>query len=121
MRRQEEQWRLTALQMSVERKWHTDGFSLDVSPIINTVSGSRATPSGLGLDEIHSAVAAECFDVSAAGKEEDGRLRLPLGVSVMSGETWLEVAFKDKAGVERVLRRDFLSGVEAPKVEVWTK
>ena len=31
---------------------------------VNTVSGSRMIPSGLGLDEIHSAVAADCFEVS---------------------------------------------------------
>ncbi|OLQ04889.1 Sodium channel protein type 11 subunit alpha [Symbiodinium microadriaticum] len=98
-------WRLTALQMSVERKWHVDGFSLDVSPIVDTVDGGRITPSGLSLDEIHSAVASDCFEVSGVGMGEDGRLRLPLGVSVMCGETWLEVAFKDKTGMERILRR----------------
>ena len=59
--------------------------------------------------------------VSAAGMDEDGRFRLPLGVSVTLGTTSLEVAFKDKAGMERILRRDFLSEEEAPKVAVWTK
>jgi len=120
VRRDEETWRLTALQMSVERKWHVDGFSLDVSPIVNTVDGGRITPSGLSLDEIHSAVASDCFEVSSAGMGENGRLCLPLGVSVTCGETWLEVAFKDRTGTERILRRDFLSQGDASKVTVRT-
>jgi len=110
---------LIALQMSVERKWHAESFSLDVSPIVNTVSSSRPIPSGLSIDEIHSAVAADCFEVSSARMQEDGTLRLPLGVSVQYSESSLEVAFKDKAGSERILRRDFVEGEDAPKVAVW--
>lgn len=107
------QWLMEGpLNVSVERKWHAEGFSLDVAQHVNTAPSSKATPSGLGLDEISSAVAAKCFleDSGATGsRSADGLLSLPFGLALRLEGSRLQVSQTDGKRTERVLLRDFLS------------
>eukprot|EP00930_Biecheleria_cincta_P038058 TRINITY_DN26149_c0_g1_i2.p1 TRINITY_DN26149_c0_g1~~TRINITY_DN26149_c0_g1_i2.p1 ORF type:complete len:360 (+),score=40.64 TRINITY_DN26149_c0_g1_i2:71-1150(+) len=118
--------------VSVERKWHSVGYSLPCSPLINTAGGStRGIPSGLDLDDINSAVAASCFaspeiigkDQSSEG--QDDLLMLAVGISVRAGDTWLEVSRKARDGSEVIVRREFevQEGHAVPivKVHTWKK
>lgn len=120
------------VRVSVERKWHSVGYSLPCSPLIDTAGGStRGIPSGLDLDDIDSAVAASCFacpgiiGTNQSSEGQDDLLMLTVGISVRAGDTWLEVFRKAGDGSEVVVRREFevRAGEAAPvvKVHIWKR
>lgn len=106
------------LWLSLQRKWHSDGFSLAVGSSVARGIQGKTVSTGLDADLISRAVPSDCFTIdgghACAGEvgAEVRKLVLPAGVELRLAPTWLEVSLRGVGHAEKVLRREFSAAAE---------